>query len=148
MNTLKRLLLLATVIVTMLLVGCAAGVAKHTSDQDRITPSAAAANRIVMYVTAKPGLETGEDWLAFQEEWRTSMTTATAAAGLSFKFAAPNEAKPTEPATIISLSVNDFRYVSQAKRYVIGFSRATHSWTLTRNLQKHHPACYLALGST
>lgn len=120
MNTLRRLLLLAILNVTALLVGCAAGVTKQATDPVRIAPSASAANRIVLYVTAKPALATGEDWPAFREEWQTSMTTATTAAGLSFKFAAPDEPMPTDPATVITLSVNDYRYVSQAKRYVVG----------------------------
>ncbi len=118
MNSLRRLLLLAS--VTIILGGCAAGVTRHTTEPGKITPTHVAASRIILYLTAKPALVTGEDWIAFRDEWQTSMTAATGAAGVSFKFAAPEDPKPTEPATIVSLSVNDFRYVSQAKRYAVG----------------------------
>jgi hypothetical protein len=118
MKKLRRVLFLVT--IAFVLGGCAAGVTRQISGPGKISPTPEAASQIVLLLTAQPTLASGEDWLAFQEEWQTSMVTATGAAGISFNFANSVESKPSGPATIVNVRVNDFRYVSQAKRYGIG----------------------------
>ena len=118
MNATRRLLWLST--VTIVLGGCAAGVTRQAAEGGKLAPAPAAATRIVLSLSAKPSLPAGGDWLAFRDEWQTSMSAATAAAGIGFKFAAAEDAMPAEPATLVKLIVNDFRYVSQSTRYAVG----------------------------
>ena len=101
-----------------LLAGCAANVSRQASDATRIVPSAPASKRIVLALTGTSA--SGPDWEAFREEWQTSMTTAAQAAGASFKLAGPDEPMQTDPSTLVKMHVNDYRYVSQAKRYAVG----------------------------
>ncbi|MEX8518912.1 MAG: DUF4410 domain-containing protein [Leptothrix sp. (in: b-proteobacteria)] len=103
-----------------LLVGCAATVNRPSADTSQISPSISASKRIVLTLSGVNGFDSGPNWDAFKEEWQTSMTAATAAAGSSFTLAEHGDAVPTAPATLVKVRVNDFRYVSQAKRYTVG----------------------------
>jgi hypothetical protein len=65
-------------------------------------------------------IDSGADWDAFIEEWQTSMTSAVAARGATFTMIKPGEQTPPEAAVLVKLKVNDFKYVSQAKRDTVG----------------------------
>lgn len=107
------------------LAGCAATVTRDAPPAAASSPSTvspAAAKTLVLEVTGVGAGATGsrEDWNAFLEEWQTSMTAAAAARGIQFTLAKPGMQPPTGPAVLVRMKVNDYRYVSQAKRYAVG----------------------------
>lgn len=80
-----------------------------------------------MEISAAGNLGSGENWDAFLEEWQTSMAAAASEKGLGFTMAKPGQAPVSTPAVLVRMKVNDFRYVSQAKRYGLGvFSGNAH----------------------
>lgn len=117
---LRRLALLTGV---GLLVGCAAAVTQtHTSTQ----PSGGAAKAqtsgaaLVLFVTGRPAIQANVDWQTFVEEWQTSMSDAAAEAKMPFVFTKGEESLGSGPATLVRVTVNDFTYMSTAKRYIVG----------------------------
>jgi hypothetical protein len=103
-----------------LLTGCAATVSRDVPPSTTATVASAAAKTLVMEVTAASNIAASEDWSALLEEWQTSMTAAASSKGVSFTLAKPGAAAPSGPAVLVKMKVNDFKYVSQAKRYAIG----------------------------
>lgn len=115
-----RLIALITLTLAALLSGCAATVTRSTAAAAPAAASPAAGKKILMEVSAAPGIATGEDWDAFLDEWRTSMSAAASRQGASFTLAQSGAAPKSEPAVLVNMKVNDFKYVSQAKRYAVG----------------------------
>lgn len=108
--------------VAALLTGCAATVTRDTNSAAPATTtvSPSAAKSFILDVTGVGNISAGEDWNAFLEEWQTSMASAAASKGASFTMAKSSAIAPSGPAVLVKLKVNDFRYVSQAKRYAVG----------------------------
>lgn len=110
------------------LAGCAATVnrSEPTSQgalregQSNINISQIASKTILLKVDAPSKLKADENWLAFLEEWETSMTAITSESQTSFKMLKGDEILPSDPAALVKIWVNDFKYVSQVKRYMIG----------------------------
>jgi hypothetical protein len=102
------------------LTGCAATVTRDAPASGTVLVSPAAARTVVLEIAGVGNIGAGEDWTAFLEEWQTSMAAAAASKGVSFTLAKPDVAMPAGPAVLVKMKVNDFRYVSQAKRYAIG----------------------------
>ena len=111
---------LLPLLAVIFLGGCAATVNRTADDAARISSSPDAAKHIVLTLSGTNGTESSPDWNAFTEAWQTSMTEAASAAGASFNLASGADPLPTGVATLVKIKVNDFRYVSQAKRYAIG----------------------------
>jgi hypothetical protein len=103
-----------------LLAGCAATVNQAQPGTATLSVAPAAAARVVLQMTPPPASGNTEDWRAFREEWQTSMSAAAAPRAASFKLLNDGEAPPAEAATLLKMKVNDYRYVSQAKRFAIG----------------------------
>ncbi|MDQ2780463.1 MAG: hypothetical protein M3Y32_13010 [Pseudomonadota bacterium] len=89
-------------------------------DAKRMALSSRSTSRLVLYLQPKPGLDVGKNWDAFRNEWQASMLAACATAGMSFKLAAPGEPRPTEPATVVELTVTELQYVPPAQRLALG----------------------------
>nr|WP_315243227.1 DUF4410 domain-containing protein [uncultured Albidiferax sp.] len=117
MNRALRLLSLALVIA---LTGCAASVNRSGTQEAPLQTTATAPTKLVMTVSGSPAMEASDDWVAFCEEWQTSMTAATSAAQLGFAYTGSKNVNMADAATLVQVKVNDFRYVSQAKRYGLG----------------------------
>jgi len=60
------------------------------------------------------------DWPTLVEDWKTSMKSATASAGMDLIFLHQAELLPMDSATLVKVTVNDFRYMSQGKRWLYG----------------------------
>lgn len=115
-----RLLYAIVLATTVFMAGCAATVSREAATPG-VTPAAPqAATRVLLEVTGAGGIGRGEDWNALLEEWQTSMKAATSSKGAQFTLLSPGAALPPGPAVLVKMKVNDFRYVSQAKRYALG----------------------------
>ena len=110
----------ATLTAIVLLSGCAATVSRDTPSSASAVVFPAATKRVFLEATAIGNIGTGPDWDAFIEEWQTSMVAATASKGATFTIAKPGEAPIGDVAVLVRMKVNDFKYVSQARRYAVG----------------------------
>lgn len=116
MNFLARSITVAAIAA---LTGCAANVTRP-SNAPKVAISPAATRHIVLTLTGTPEVVNSADWGAFREEWQTSMGAATSSNGARFTLAEPGAPLGTAPATLVRVKVNDYRYVTQAKRYGLG----------------------------
>lgn len=107
----------------VLLSGCAATINRPegaAQTEQKFAVSAAASKTIVLELTGSETMTSSADWPAFLEEWQTSMTEATAATGGDVTFLQGANPLPTDTGTLVRVTVNDFRYMSQVKRYMLG----------------------------
>lgn len=114
----RTLVLIAS---SILFWGCAATVHKDESANASLAKASdAAKSRIVMSLTRVNTEQPVEDWTAFREEWQTSMTAAAQQAGATFTLLDEKTTASKDSGVLLRVKVNDFRYVSQAKRYAVG----------------------------
>lgn len=119
---------LTLVFSIVLLAGCAATVNQSTPSSSAVVPRAQVpAGALALLVTASATMQSSADWPAFVEEWETSMTYAAGQAKTPFVFVKDGTAVPTGTATLVRVTVNDFKYVSQVKRYMLGIL-AGNAW--------------------
>lgn len=113
---------LLPLLAAALLAGCAATVTRGSADGPRVAVAVAAeaAKKVVLDITGPAGANSGPDWEAFKEEWQTSLTAALAARAAAFELAGASGAAAGTPAVLLKMRVNEYRYVSQAKRYMVG----------------------------
>ncbi|KQP22589.1 hypothetical protein ASF43_01330 [Pseudorhodoferax sp. Leaf267] len=106
----------------MALTGCAASVSRPTATtaQARIAAPAATSKLFVVLVPGADLPKTDANWEALREEWQTSLASAAAAQQVDVALL-PREPQTIAPSTVLArVTVNDYRYVSQAKRYGLG----------------------------
>ncbi len=115
-----RLIALFTLALVTGLGGCAATVSRDAPATSAPSISTAASQQVFMEVAAAAGVGTNPDWDAFLEEWQTSMTAAASSKGARFALAKPGASPKGETAVLVRMTVNEFQYVSQAKRYAVG----------------------------
>lgn len=115
-----RLAAVLVLVVSTLVAGCAATVTRDAPATGTTLVSPAAANTVVLEIAGAGNVGASEDWSAFLEEWQTSMSAAATSKGMNFTLAKPGAAAPAGPAVLVKMKVNDYRYVTQAKRYAIG----------------------------
>ena len=123
----------ALVAITFALTGCAATVQKSTpatsSAPSSIAPAAAqapvrmpeeASKRLVLNMTGSKASIDAKDWVSFKQEWRAIFQEQVTAAGLKFDFQ-DGDARPNgEPGTLLTVFVNDYRYVGIGARLAFG----------------------------
>lgn len=119
---LQRILIL---VAAVYLSACAAKVVKtdaqsQSAFEPKIAISPVAAKKINLAIGGSDAITANSDWQAFVDEWLASMTTETSAAGIAFSLLKGPEQPTSESSTLVKVTVNDFRYMSQAKRYMIG----------------------------
>lgn len=108
------------VLLAAILTGCAATVSRDAPAAGASISSTAPTKRVILEITGAGNIATGEDWDAFLEEWKTSMGAAATPKGVNFSLASSGAAPAVGPAILVRMKVNDFKYVSQAKRFAIG----------------------------
>jgi hypothetical protein len=118
----QRVLILAA---SVCLSACAANVVRtdaqsQTASAPKIAISPVAAKKINLVIGGSEAMTTSSDWQAFVDEWLTSMSAETSAAGITFTLLKRAEQALSEPSVLVNVTVNDFRYMSQVKRYMIG----------------------------
>ncbi len=115
-----RITAIFALIAAALLSGCAATVSRDSAQTSAVSASPQASKRVLLEISAAGNIGSGADWDAFVEEWQTSMTAAAAASGATFTIVKPGTQAPADAAVLVKMKVNDFKYVSQAKRYAVG----------------------------
>lgn len=121
-HQIQRILIL---VFSIYLSACAASLVKtdgqsQAASERTIAISPVDAKKINLEIGGSEVMTTSSDWQAFVDEWQTSMTKQTSAAGIGFMLIKGAEQIPSEPSTLIKVTVNDFRYMSQVKRYMLG----------------------------
>ena len=128
-------------IAVVSLVGCAATVTQtkptsstsSTSSSSSAVASASAAPKsttapraqasagaLVAVVTGSAAAQSNSDWSSFLQEWESSLTDSAVTAKTSLVFAKDETAIPANASVLIRLTVNDFKYVSTTKRFMLG----------------------------
>ncbi len=111
---------IAAIVLSLLLTGCAATVSKSSGNVNKIQVPAASAKKIVMTVKGNQTVSGTSDWKALRDEWRTSMSAAALSAGLGFSYHEADAAPASEAGTLVSIKMNDYRYVSAGSRVAFG----------------------------
>lgn len=132
-----RILKLSTLVACLMLGGCAAtiqkggatptatpatGAASATSDPATVGVRipAASATKLVLNVSGSKISAESKDWVAFKEEWRAIFQEQFTAAGIAFEWQ-EGDARPLGQAgTLLSVKVNDYRYVGIGARIMFG----------------------------
>lgn len=116
----QKLLTILIVALATLLSGCAASVQRPDGADAALKVNPAATRRVALYVQPSPSMQKSADWELFRTEWRSAMAAAAANAGKPFTYYDVEPAGATEPATLIVVTINDYRYISPGARYGLG----------------------------
>ena len=120
LNLIKRIVFSAAVIS---LVGCAATVTQTpTSATSPVAAprEQAPAGALIAVVTGSSAVQANVDWQSFLAEWQASLATSAGTANMPFVFAKDESAIPSNASILVRLTVNDFKYVSTTKRFMLG----------------------------
>lgn len=82
--------------------------------------AAAAAKRIVLVVKGSKVSSDSKDWELLRAEWRRAIAGAASNAGMTFSYQESAPQPSAEVATLVTVNVNDYRYVSPGARYGFG----------------------------
>lgn len=116
-RTCRGLVLLAMALLT----GCAAQVKRAPIEgSSAVRVPAESGRRIVLQVTADPEIERSKDWEQFKGEWRAAFKAETGTAGIAFAVYEGDDRPPAAAGTLLSVFVNDYRYLSPGARYGFG----------------------------
>lgn len=108
------------IVFALLLTGCAASVQRHGAVEERLMLSPAATKRVVLEIQDNAKMATSSDWEQFRSEWRTGMNEATKAAGMTLAPQGATRAQNSEPATLVTIKINDYRYITRGARVAAG----------------------------
>jgi hypothetical protein len=115
-----------TIVLAIALTGCAASVQQTSMSAPQATgeavssPSATPSGTLTAIVTGNPSMTASGDWAAFLDEWKEALTASAGEANWPFVFAKDEAAIPASTSVLVRLTVNDFRYLSTTKRYMLG----------------------------
>ncbi|MEO5913219.1 MAG: hypothetical protein ABIS50_03230 [Luteolibacter sp.] len=115
-----RSIRLAAIASTAVLASCAATVRSPSSADLKMQPGGTGGKKIVMAVKGSEVAAKSADWELLRAEWRTSMASATQAAGMSFSYQESEPKSGSEKATAVIVEVKDYRYISPGARYGLG----------------------------
>lgn len=115
-----HVLKLCLVALALLMTGCAATVQRQGDAEPKLSLTAPATKRIVMVVQGSKSAAESKDWETLRAQWRSAMSEATAAAGLSLAYQESVAPASADAATLVVVTVKDYRYVSQGTRFAIG----------------------------
>lgn len=77
-------------------------------------------SRVMVLLTPAPGIAQDENWTAFREEWQTSLANAAGQHGITTALLDREPASLAQGEVLARVRVNDYRYVSQARRIGLG----------------------------
>ena len=115
-RTLKLLFIAAVLALT----GCAASIQRDGSGTDKLTVSPVASKRIALDIQASKELAASKDWEQFRGVWRSEMAVAASGAGMTLVPADAALKTTVEPTTLVTVNINDYRYVTRAARVAVG----------------------------
>ena len=108
------------VISALILSGCAATVQRTSVSESPLTVSEAAAKNVVMVVQGSDVASKSDDWEKLRKEWRSAMEGAAEESGSVFSYHDAISELPQKNGTLVVINVNDYRYVSQGARFMVG----------------------------
>jgi len=109
-----------TVICALILTGCAATVERTANSESRLAISKGDANSIVLAVRGSDIATTSEDWEKLRQEWREAMKDAAEEYGMAISYQESSAELSQKNQTLVVIKVNDYRYVSQGARFMLG----------------------------
>jgi hypothetical protein len=115
-----------SIVFVIALTGCAASVQQTPTSSPQASvavqsgSAAMPAGTLTAIVTGNPSMTSSSDWPAFLDEWKEALTASAEAARMSFVLANDEANIPPGTSRLVRLTVNDFRYVSTTKRFMIG----------------------------
>ncbi len=123
--------MMTRMLLTLLLAGslaaCAATVERSEPTSAASAARASAAviapstlSRLLVVLTPAPGIALDENWTAFREEWQTSLANAAGGHGIATVLLDREPANMAQGEVLARVRVNDYRYVSQARRIGLG----------------------------
>ena len=108
------------VATSCLFAGCAATVKRPSSEAGVVRLSPASASKLVLNMSGPPASVGSGDWPGFKQEWQESFAEEAKQANMAFVFQ-NGPAKPTgEQGTLLSVYVDDFRFIRPGTRYGVG----------------------------
>jgi len=114
-----RILSALLITLSVALTGCAANV-QRGADSGKLALSAAATKRMAMDVQGSTTAKTSKDWDQFRAVWQIEMSEAAKLQGLTLVPLETALAPNAEPSTLVTVQVNDYRYVTRAARVAVG----------------------------
>jgi hypothetical protein len=116
----KRFFQLVLMSLVLVLAGCAASVQRGETASAAMQVPPAAAKKVVFSVVGSSEMMAANGWGELVQEWQNCMAWAADNAKIAHSFQAGSARPPAEPATWVQIKVNDFRFVSTAKRWGMG----------------------------
>lgn len=118
----RRTLSLASIVLATLLSACGTmKVDLPPSTGPKISVAPAAAKSVVLVVQGSKTATDSKDWNDFKAEWRKAITASAATAGIKAQMQdEPAPAASADPATLVVLNINDYRFVTQGARFAVG----------------------------
>ncbi len=115
-----KLTKLLFVTLAIALSGCAANVTRPTLSQAPVFASSVTPKTIAVVITGSSTIKASSDWNTFCAEWRSALTSAAAAAGLSFAYFESEPVDQPAGTTLVNISVKDYRYLTPGARFGLG----------------------------
>lgn len=112
-------------LITTGLYGCAAKVTKQEDSglpraEQKLGLNPSVAKKVIFLIDGNDSVKSGKHWELFLEDWNSSMTAATTEANIGFMMIGSEDKIPSEVATLVRVTVNDYRYMAQWARYMVG----------------------------
>lgn len=121
----KRLLHLSTLAIALALSGCAATVKQsnlggaQTASVSRAS-GAQARGTVAIVVTASDAVRQNSDWASLTNDWQELVPDVASELHTSASYIASESALTSSQTMLVRVKVNDFRYMSTARRFVMG----------------------------
>jgi hypothetical protein len=104
----------------VLLSGCAANVKRSTPDTALPSIPPVSASKLVLNVSGSPTSVGSGDWAGFKQEWQENFAEQAQVAGVAFEMQDGPPHSTGAEGTLLSVYVDDFRFIRPATRYLTG----------------------------
>ncbi len=107
--------------VSLVMAGCAAQVVRSSpASKAEIKVLVESSKRVVLQVSGSPTAAKAADWEEFRGAWRSAFAAEAAAANIAFSWRDGEASPDGQAGTLVSVQVNDYRYVSAGARFGLG----------------------------
>ncbi len=122
----KRLVLFSSVLIAMVLVGCAASVKQSNVNEARPvtqavhTPAGTSRGGIAVVLSGPDTIMKSSDWPSLTNDWRELLPDSASETKVNATFITSESGLSENQTMLVRIKVNDFRYISTAKRFMLG----------------------------
>jgi len=109
---------IVSVVMALILTGCASTVT--TSGNAGLKLPAADTHKLVMAIKGNGETSANTDWQQFRVEWNKQMAGVATINGLDYRYLADDTLPGMENATLVAITVNDYRYITATSRVLVG----------------------------